>query len=382
MTDTPVINSTPVSPGIFVQLPDGSSIESSHKANLNIPGLPTAASECHIFPSLTSGSLLSIGQLCDYGCDVNFNKLNVTIHHGLDLVLKGVRCPNNGLWSIPTPPINQINNVTTSVTRTIADRIAFYHATMFSPTISTWCRAIDAGHLTTWPELTSKQVRQHLPNSKAMLKGHLDQTRANDHSTQPPRTYAAAAANVVEASPEPQDLEAEAQADSHPTQDVSILPGAKTHFLFATIHDAKGQIYTDQPGRFLIASSSGNSYMLVLYDYDSNYIHAEPMPSRSKESILAAYKRATSILIKAGLRPKLQRLDNEASAILQEFMTEQEIDFQPVPPHIHRRNAAERAIRTFKNHFIAGLCSTDATFPLHLWDRLLPQAMISLNLLR
>eukprot|EP00978_Attheya_sp_CCMP212_P043442 scaffold284051_cov46-Attheya_sp.AAC.1 len=106
------------------------------------------------------------------------------------------------------------------------------------------------------------------------------------------------------------------------------------------------------------------------------------MPSRSKESILAAYQRALAILIKAGLRPKLQCLDNEASTILQDFMTEQSIDFQLVPPHIHRRNATERAIRTFKNHFIAGLCSTDASFPLHLWDRLLPQAMVTLNLLR
>eukprot|EP00978_Attheya_sp_CCMP212_P008059 scaffold18746_cov41-Attheya_sp.AAC.5 len=107
------------------------------------------------------------------------------------------------------------------------------------------------------------------------------------------------------------------------------------------------------------------------------------MPSRSKESILAVYQQAiTILLIKAGLRPKLQCLDNEASAILQDFMTDQAIDFQLVPTHIHRRNAAERAIRTFKNHFIAGLCNTDASFPLHLWDRLLPQAMVTLNLFR
>jgi hypothetical protein len=46
------------------------------------------------------------------------------------------------------------------------------------------------------------------------------------------------------------------------------------------------------------------------------------------------------------------------------------------------QNAAERYIRTFKNHFIAGLSSTDPNFPLHLWDRLIPQALISLNLLR
>jgi hypothetical protein len=49
-----------------------------------------------------------------------------------------------------------------------------------------------------------------------------------------------------------------------------------------------------------------------------------------------------------------------------------------VPPHCHRRNAAERAILIFKEHFVAGLCSVDPTFPLHLWDRLLPQADITL----
>jgi hypothetical protein len=53
-----------------------------------------------------------------------------------------------------------------------------------------------------------------------------------------------------------------------------------------------------------------------------------------------------------------------------------------VPPHCHRRNAVERAIRTFKEHFVAGLSSVDPAFPLHLWDRLLPQAEITLNLLR
>ena len=60
----------------------------------------------------------------------------------------------------------------------------------------------------------------------------------------------------------------------------------------------------------------------------------------------------------------------------------QPVDFQLAPPHMHRRNAAERAIRTFKNHFIAILCGTDPNFPIALWDRLLPQALLTLNLLR
>ena len=42
---------------------------------------------------------------------------------------------------------------------------------------------------------------------------------------------------------------------------------------------------------------------------------------------------------------------------------------------------AERAICTFKNHFIRCLCSVDKNFPLHLWCRLLDQAELTLNML-
>jgi hypothetical protein len=45
-------------------------------------------------------------------------------------------------------------------------------------------------------------------------------------------------------------------------------------------------------------------------------------------------------------------------------------------------SAAERAIRSFKDHLIAGFCSTDKAFPMHMWDRLLPQAIITLNMLQ
>jgi hypothetical protein len=83
-----------------------------------------------------------------------------------------------------------------------------------------------------------------------------------------------------------------------------------------------------------------------------------------------------------GFKPKLQTLDNETSAALKNFFTANNVEYQLVPPHCHRRNAAERAIRTFKEHFVAGLSSVDPTFALHLWDRLLPQAEITLNLLR
>jgi hypothetical protein len=64
------------------------------------------------------------------------------------------------------------------------------------------------------------------------------------------------------------------------------------------------------------------------------------------------------------------------------YLHQQDITFQLVPPYSHRQNSAERAIRSFKYHLIAGRCSTDKSFPMNLWDRLLPQSVITLNMLR
>jgi hypothetical protein len=58
------------------------------------------------------------------------------------------------------------------------------------------------------------------------------------------------------------------------------------------------------------------------------------------------------------------------------------VEYQLVPPHCHRRKAAEKEIHTFKEHFLVGLASVDPELPLHLWDILLPQAEMTLNLLR
>jgi hypothetical protein len=55
---------------------------------------------------------------------------------------------------------------------------------------------------------------------------------------------------------------------------------------------------------------------------------------------------------------------------------------QLVPPDNHRQNLAERAIQTFKNHFKSVLAGVADSFPMKLWDRLLPQMVLTLNLLQ
>ena len=50
--------------------------------------------------------------------------------------------------------------------------------------------------------------------------------------------------------------------------------------------------------------------------------------------------------------------------------------------HTHRANAAERAIQTFKQHFLSGLATCDKEFPIIEWDCLIEQCEMTLNLLQ
>jgi hypothetical protein len=160
-----------------------------------------------------------------------------------------------------------------------------------------------------------------------------------------------------------------------------VYQGIKTQYVYAATIDA-GQIYTDQTGRFPVVTSKVNKYIMILYDYDSNAILAQPIKDRTAPEFLKAFQVLEQELVARGLQPKLMKLDNEASKLLKMYRHQQNITFQLVPPYRHRRNAAERSIRSFKDHLIAGLCSTDKSFPMHLWDRLFLQAAITLNMLR
>ena len=68
------------------------------------------------------------------------------------------------------------------------------------------------------------------------------------------------------------------------------------------------------------------------------------------------------MLTSRGLKPQLHWLDNEASTASKNFITKQQTQYQLTPPHIHQRNAAKRAIRTFQNHFISVYALSIAIF--------------------
>ncbi len=83
-----------------------------------------------------------------------------------------------------------------------------------------------------------------------------------------------------------------------------------------------------------------------------------------------------------GLSVDLQILDNKAILAYKEAITfKWNATFQLVPQDMHCCNWAERAICTFKDHFLAILAGVDSAFPPYLWDLLLLQAKLTLNLL-
>jgi hypothetical protein len=168
-------------------------------------------------------------------------------------------------------------------------------------------------------------------------------------------------------------------------EETDLDQGIKTQYVYVATIDA-GQIYTDQTGRFQVVSSKGNKCIIILYDYYSNAIMAQPIMAqpikdRTAPELLRAFQIMEQELVARGLKPKLMKFDNDASKLLKTYLHQQDITFQLVPPYRHIRNAAEREIKSFKDHLIAGLCSTDKSFPMHFWDRLLPQAVITLNIL-
>jgi hypothetical protein len=123
------------------------------------------------------------------------------------------------------------------------DLINYRHAACFSPVKSTWIKAIKNGFFSSWPGLNEHTVEKHLSKYTSTPKGHLNQQRQNTRTTKIKEAYLL-------------------------DQEHDIDHGIQTQFVYAATID-RGQIYTDQTGRFPMVSRKGNKYIMILYGYDS-----------------------------------------------------------------------------------------------------------------
>jgi hypothetical protein len=154
-------------------------------------------------------------------------------------------------------------------------------------------------------------------------------------------------------------------------------------FIFGVFADKQMvTLYSDLTGTFPFMSLEGNVWFLIVYHYKSNAIWALPIANFADETILAAFQQQFELLESQGHKIKLNVMNNQASRAIKKYLTKQQCNDLLVEPNNHQVNAAERAIQTFKAHFISALAMTDSNFPLQLWDCLTPQVEATLNMLR
>ena len=336
---------------ITVTLPDGSQATSTHIGTLNLPSLPPAARHVDIFPEWI-GSLLSIGVLCDCGLTATYTATAVTITDANGAtVLSGHRTHPCKLWFVDihappsihvehtsTPPALFTGAVVTEAKGTQAQIVAYYHAVMCSPAISSFTHAVSKGWVSL-SDLTAEMITRHPPVTTATPKGHMDQYMQGKRSTKAKLPL-----------PTPSD---ESPDDVYPTTEPRR---SSTVTCITKVIPASDLRHTDLTGRFPITSKGGKQYFMIMIC--ANYIHAEMMSSRSAEDYVKAYASGTDFFESHGVTPSYERMDNESSDLLSRYCRERvpRITIQHVPPGNHRGNKAERAIRTFKNHFTAALC--------------------------
>ena len=272
-------------------------------------------------------------------------------------------------------PARSLSNkaLTTKLVPTSPPRLVdFAYRTAGAPPAPTFKAAFRAGFLP-FPGLTMKMINRYLPDLPATAKGHLDRSRQGLYSSHR-RSRAALTAQAVDPSSDWSDDVPTSSIDSPLNITVRLVPTT----------DLTGTTHGDLTGHFPFVSRSGYAYMMVMLHEELNYIHIEPMRSRSKTEYLRAFQAGLDYFRIRGIQVTAHRLDNECSADLAAYCKRPDINIslQFVPPDCHRANRAERAIRTWKNHFITHLCLADPRCPLDIWDRFLDQAEMTLNLMR
>jgi hypothetical protein len=153
-------------------------------------------------------------------------------------------------------------------------------------------------------------------------------------------------------------------------------------FCFAALANLNtGTMYTNLPGAFPVCSFKSMQYIFVAYIYDLNSILVRALPSKNDAAMITAFTKILATLAARGYKPTLNITSNECSKMVEAYIKTNKMDIYLVPPHNHQVNAAERAIATFKEHFIVGLATVDRNCPLQLWDEFLHQVELTLNFL-
>jgi hypothetical protein len=353
----------------------GNELQASHTALLPTRALSKGAREALVVPGMTQKALMSVASLADNGYTTIFlpGHKGVSIFDSKDVQISATKPPTlqgwrdeRGLWIVPIvdapTPSPSLNLAETAASvyelPSTKEVIRFLNAALGFPTKPTLLTAARNGNLVTFPGMTPENISKHFLESDETQKGHMKQTKQGVRSTKV--------------------IDEDAMLEFKPS------PGVKHKDVYLCVFDAtKKAMYSDQTGRFPITSARGHKYIMVAIELDGNYIDAEPIKTWKAQALTSAYQAIFKRWKATGaVCPNWHILDNEAPEELKQAIRENKCRVELTPADQHRRNAAKRAIQTFKGHFMSVLVGVADDFPIHQWDELLPQTILTLNLLR
>ena len=136
------------------------------------------------------------------------------------------------------------------------------------------------------------------------------------------------------------------EIDSTPEQETNNI---KINDVMSAILSAEElcKSYSDQKGKFLITFSRGHTYIFLFYHYDTNTINGNEIKSHNTTDICDTWQIPYAQLKAHGEAPNIHIIDNKCSKEMKTIFKESQVGYKLVPPHIHQRNTAERAIRAY-----------------------------------
>ena len=128
----------------------------------------------------------------------------------------------------------------------------------------------------------------------------------------------------------------------------------KNEFYIQTV-TLNGKLCSNQTGWFPVTSSTGNKYVMVVYNHESNEIITDTLKKKAVDEQLNNIAKFHTFLREHGI-PKINVMDNECPEVFKAYLRNNKSELQLFPKKLHRTNTSEKAIGIFKDHFISGFC--------------------------
>ena len=256
-----------------------------------------------------------------------------------------------------------------------AEIARFFHATFGYPTISTMHAALKR-HLEL-PGIDQNVFVNNAPRSIFTARGHLHNLPQGTMSTKPERKLVSPTQKEIDALSAkydiPRILSPGYMMDMKPDSDL-----AQT----AWYVQLSQRLTVDGTGNMTVPAYNGDTQILIVYHAATNFIRA--IAFKSKTEIHDLLEKLWLESTKLGHIITEIRMDNELPASTDEFFAKQKIAVKRVGvgSQLHRANSAERAIQTYKNHFMSTIAARDPKCPLSYWTSAVPFAERTLNLMR